>query len=166
MAETIRDISDRIATIETDLSRIMQLLAELSRRGYAVEPKGIKLVEGMVFAASLEVTTLASAFIGWSEDYRHLARSAKTFIQTVETEDAGIRELTATVRRTAVLLTGARSPEEKGELLEMIRQALEAVDARTVRRGGEEPAADAGSNVVPFRAPAVASSVAPEGGAA
>lgn len=168
MDDTAKDVSDRIAKVESDLSTIMQLLGELRGRRFAVQPQGIVVLESMVFAVSLEVTALASAVVGWADDYRDLIRSAKAFIKSVETEDATIRELVGTVRQTALMLTGSRSPQERGELLDMIRQALDAIEVRTVREGGQEQPATTASNVLPFRAPVSASTagVAPEGGAA
>jgi hypothetical protein len=161
---TNEQIATEIGAIEADLSVIMQFMRQLAEQGFAVEPEGMGVIEGMVFATSLRVARLRDAVVERLKELQEVVQAAGRFIEATEEDDAEIREMTALLRRAATFLHSPKSRKEADDALQMIRDGLGAIEQRTL--GGDAPAKP--NNVVQlFSRPTAAKAAAsPEGGAA
>jgi hypothetical protein len=162
--QTNSQIAAEIGAIEADLSVIMQFMRQLADEQYVVEPQGIAVMEGMVFATNLRVSRLRDAVVERLKELTDVSQAARRFIEATEEEGSEIREMTALLRRAATFLHSAKSRKEADDALQMIRDGLGAIEQRTI--GSDTPAIAPDNVVQLFSQPAPAAAAAPEGGAA
>lgn len=148
MAETMsgRAVMTAIASIEGDLSVIVQMLRQMASEGYEATPAGLDEIGAMVFATSLRLSSLASDIVRWIESVIKLAGASRGFIEAVEQSDAEIREALDLARRSIALI----QPETRtraAEAFDMLEACLRIIEDRA--QAGVKPSAPE-SNVIPL----------------
>ncbi|HEV7345743.1 MAG TPA: hypothetical protein VGN60_08965 [Devosia sp.] len=160
---TNEQIATEIGAIEADLSVILQFMRQLADQRYVVEPEGMEVIEGMVFATSLRVSRLGQAVTARLKELLDVAKAAERFVEATEEDAAEIHEMTILLRRAATFLHSPKDRKEADDALRMMRQGLGAIEQRTIAMGAETPSPD---NVVHLFAQRAPAPIAPEGGAA
>jgi hypothetical protein len=163
MANSTRtQIIDALLGIEVDLSVIMQFMRQLANGSYVIEPQGMAVMEGMVFTASLRLSSVGDEINQHLQNSQAAFSAASSLMKLADDNAAEIREATAMIRRLVEVLHCPESRSQADQTRKLIQSCLTIIEKRTL--AGEQPKP---TNVVQFvsRA-ALENGMSPTGGAA
>jgi hypothetical protein len=148
MAESVsaRAVATTLASVEADLSVIVQLLRQMASEGYEATPEGLEEIGSMVFASSLRLSSVGAGIVTWIDSVLNLTDASRRFFKTIEDNDAEIREAIDLARQSIALIKPAALPSSQ-EAFSMLEDCLRIIEVRAqsgVRR--DNPA----SNVIPL----------------
>lgn len=148
MAETVsaRAVATAIASIESDLTVIVQLLRQMASEGYEATPEGLEEIGSMVFASSLRLSTVGAGIVTWIESVLTLTVASRRFIKTIEDNDAEIREAIDLARESIALIKPASLPSSQ-EAFSMLEDCLRIIEVRAQAGVKRDSSA---SNVIPL----------------